>query len=640
MIASASIRNKFTIAFSLLIVIFMAVAGTALFSFYKLNDADNWNTHTHNVLDRSSRLIAAIVDQETGVRGFLVSGDEQFLEPYHIGKKVFAAELSKLLSLTSDNPEQQSRLRKIGEGSDLWHEKIVDPEIALGSVPETLEDARAIEASGAGKAFMDGIRVAHAEFVTAERALLVTRSATKQNTMLLAVGVLIGGSLITVLFALAMGWMLNRNIGHAIMDMTGTMTKLANGDNSVAVPHIDRKDEIGSMAEAVRVFKENAIQNAKLVEEQESTKARTEAERQRAQDEAIQSERQTVLQSFGVALSNIASKNLQYRIVDQVPGAYEELKDNFNNAIENLESALIQIGHNADVIRGGAGEIRSASDELSRRTEQQAASVEETAAAVEQITATVKSTADRAKEAGSLVGNTRASAESSGVVVKNAVEAMGEIKTSSEQIANIIGVIDDIAFQTNLLALNAGVEAARAGEAGKGFAVVAQEVRELAQRSATAAQEIKELITSSGNQVLNGVKLVDQTGEALEKIFGSVGEVATLVSAIVEATDQQSVGLQEINQAINTIDQGTQQNAGMVEETTAASHNLNSEVDSLSALLTTFKTEGAKPKASDSAKRDIAAVPTAVHKPAAPVQARVPQSHGNAAVDVDNWSEF
>lgn len=639
MIANTSIRSKFTLAFSCMIAIFVAVVGITLFGFYKLNNADKWNTHTYKVLDHSSRLIGAIVDQETGVRGFLVSGDELFLEPYHGGKETFANILSELKSLTSDNPAQQARLKKIGEGAEQWHEEIVDPEIALGSNLETLDEARAIEASGAGKAYMDAIRVSHAEFEEAERKLLVIRYAAKESAMWMSITALLIGSAVMILFSIAIGWFMNRSIGHAIVDMTGTMTALADGNSEIEVPHIDRKDEVGSMAAAVQVFKENAIRNGELVREQEANKAQSEVERQRAQEEAIQSERKTVLESFGTALSNIAAKNLEYRIMDQVPSAYEELKENFNSAIENLEGTLVQIGHNADVIRSGAGEIRSASDELSRRTEQQAASVEETAAAVEEITATVKSTADRAKEAGSLVGQTRTEAENSGVVVKKAVTAMGEIKGSSEQIANIIGVIDDIAFQTNLLALNAGVEAARAGEAGKGFAVVAQEVRELAQRSATAAQEIKELITKSGNQVLDGVNLVDQTGEALQKILGSVSEVSDLVGAIVEATDQQAIGLQEINQSVNTIDQGTQQNASMVEETTAASHNLDTEVSSLAARVGTFKTNGARSKNANH-KQANTATPAAANQQARSEQPKHFPTQGNAALAVDQWSEF
>jgi methyl-accepting chemotaxis protein len=247
------------------------------------------------------------------------------------------------------------------------------------------------------------------------------------------------------------------------------------------------------------------------------------------------------------------------------------------------------VGENAEAISAGSKQISSAAGDLSKRTEQQAASIEETAAALEEITTTVADSSRRADHAGKLVADTRGNAEQSGEIVRKAIAAMGQIEGSSKEISNIIGVIDDIAFQTNLLALNAGVEAARAGEAGKGFAVVAQEVRELAQRSAKAAKEIKALINTSGEQVKTGVQLVGQTGQALEQIVRQVHEIDINVSAIVEAAKEQATGLKEINTAVNVMDQGTQQNAAMVEESTAASHNLAREAAALFSLIGQFQ---------------------------------------------------
>jgi methyl-accepting chemotaxis protein len=589
MLNKLSIAKKFALSFTSLIAIFSVVAGLSLFSFVQLEKADQWNEHTYKVLDKSSALIAAIIDQETGVRGFLVSGNENFLEPYHAGIKTFDQSLSQLLTLTSDNAGQQGRLKRIQAGAVAWHKEVVDPEIALGKNPETLDEARAIEASGAGKAMMDAIRGAHAEFETAERSLLVTRSATKAATMSFAEIFLAAGSIVILILAVGLGLFLNRNIGAAIIDMTKAMEELADGNNTTEIPHSSRHDEIGSMAAAVQVFKDNAIRNEELIKEQSLLKEQADVDRRVAQEEAIEAERSVVVDSFGTALSNIANKDLSYRMTQDIPAAYEELKQNFNVSIANLEDALVQVGHSGMNISGGSAEIRSASDELSRRTENQAASVEETAAAIEEITATVKTTSERATEAGSLVDQTQKAATQSGDVVRSAITAMDEIKASSDQIASIISVIDDIAFQTNLLALNAGVEAARAGEAGKGFAVVAQEVRELAQRSANAAKEIKGLITKSGTQVESGVSLVNQTGTSLETIIASVTEVAAHVSAITKASQEQSVGLNEINSAVNSIDQGTQQSAAMVEESNASSHALNIEVDTMMSLLRTFK---------------------------------------------------
>tara|TARA_R100001129_G_scaffold152033_7_gene114438 strand:+ start:7155 stop:8852 length:1698 start_codon:yes stop_codon:yes gene_type:complete len=295
------------------------------------------------------------------------------------------------------------------------------------------------------------------------------------------------------------------------------------------------------------------------------------------------------VETLGQALNAMSEGDLSQRIGKPFIPALEKLRLDFNGSIEHLSTAMSQVTSNASSIDAAAGEVRNASDTLAQRSERQAASVEETAAALEEITTTVVDAARRAKEAGTLAAQTRDSAEQAGKVVSDAVAAMGLIENSSSEISKIISVIDTIAFQTNLLALNAGVEAARAGEAGKGFAVVAQEVRELAQRSATAAKEINALISASTGHVGKGVQLVGATGETLSNIVEQIKTVAANVNAIVTASEEQSVGLREINQAVNTIDEGTQQNAAMVEESAAAAHSLSMEAASLFELVARFK---------------------------------------------------
>lgn len=320
--------------------------------------------------------------------------------------------------------------------------------------------------------------------------------------------------------------------------------------------------------------------------------------------------------------------------------ALDKLRVDFNETSLKLCSTLQTISQNAGAIAAASQQIQTASNDLSKRTEQQAASVEETAAALEEITTTVADSSHRAQEAGMLVRRTKEHAEISGNVVNQAVDAMGKIEHSAREISNIIGVIDEIAFQTNLLALNAGVEAARAGEAGKGFAVVAQEVRELAQRSAKAAKEIKELINTSNGHVTSGVNLVGNTGKALQEIVSQVVHVDGNVSAIVEASKEQATGLKEINLAVNTMDQGTQQNAAMVEETTAAAHSLAREAEQLFELLGQFNIGNAQAKH----RAKPSSVPPASLPAASPVRqltAKLSHAfHGNAALATQNWEEF
>lgn len=316
----------------------------------------------------------------------------------------------------------------------------------------------------------------------------------------------------------------------------------------------------------------------------EDERSKAEAERARVAEEDAR-----VIEILGDALSALANGDLSYQIREDIPAKSEPIRRNFNEALSRLQAAMGRVSASTSSIRAGTLEITSASDDLSRRSEQQAASLEETAAALNEITATVQSTAESAKHAREIVSTTKDEAEHSGAIMRQAEDAMSAIQASSQQISQIIGVIDEIAFQTNLLALNAGVEAARAGDAGKGFAVVAQEVRELAQRSAEAAKQIKGLISASEQQVGQGVNLVAQTGSALSRIVSRVAEINTIVADIDASSREQSTGIREINTAINQMDQFTQQNAAKVEETAAAGHHLSQEAEQLARLVSEFR---------------------------------------------------
>ncbi|WP_421360223.1 methyl-accepting chemotaxis protein [Agrobacterium rosae] len=373
--------------------------------------------------------------------------------------------------------------------------------------------------------------------------------------------------------------------------LTTAVKSLSEGKLETEIPYTQRKNEFGNIARALEVFRENA--HEKLVIEGRSVEERAEAEAERGRNDAEKRETDRQI-DFAVnqlagGLARLSQGDLTQTIDTPFSGRLEQLRSDFNNSLANLKDVLAQIRERTLVIQHNGMEMRESSNDLSRRTESQAASLEQTAAAVEEITVTVKSSADRAREANQAVRITQKSADSSGTVVKNAIDAMGRIEDASKKIEQIIETIDDIAFQTNLLALNAGIEAARAGEAGKGFAVVAQEVRELAQRSADAAREIKTLINQSTNEVGTGALLVQEAGQVLSDISTQIVVVSQHVETIATATADQASALQEVNGSVNQMDQMTQQNAAMAEESSAATQMLSEEVEALLGLVQRFQ---------------------------------------------------
>ncbi len=449
-------------------------------------------------------------------------------------------------------------------------------------------------------------------------------------------------------------------LSNRLNALSAAMTSLAAGKSDVELPAISSRDEVGDMAQAVQVFKQNAVERARLEAEALANRAETEAERERAVAERAKAaeEQAEVVRRLGAGLKDLAGGDLMVRLGDGFSPTYAQIRDDFNEAIDRLKTTILSVVASTGAIQSGTQEISVASDDLSRRTEQQAANLEETAATLGEVTATVKKSAEGTSHAREVVAAADEDAKRSAVVVRQAVEAMSAIAKSSQQISQIIGVIDEIAFQTNLLALNAGVEAARAGDAGKGFAVVASEVRALAQRSAEAAKEIKALISDSTGQVDEGVKLVAETGRSLERIMAQVAEINTVVSDIAAGAQEQSTALQEINTALEQMNLVTQQNAAMVEESTAAGHSLSEETAKLSQLIGQFQVE--RPASDQAMRRELQrAAPHAFRAPAkaprpalaeqraeprpaaraAPTRAKV-ASGGSTSRAAADWEEF
>jgi methyl-accepting chemotaxis protein len=443
---------------------------------------------------------------------------------------------------------------------------------------------------------------------------------------------------------------LSRRASSMLASLSGTMSSLAAGDLQAKIAHQDRPDEIGAMARSLVVFRDAALAKSEM----EADKARVEAqansgreaaEAERRRNEADRADlarmQEGVVTSLGMGLERLAEGDLTYRIDEAFSEDYAKLKDDFNAAIGKLQETMRQIATNTESMKSGSIEISQAADDLAGRTEQQASSVEETATALDELTATVRQTAESARLASQATSQVKSEAEQSTTIVRDAVLAMGGIEKSADEISQIVGVIDEIAFQTNLLALNASVEAARAGDAGKGFAVVASEVRALAQRSASAAKEIKGLIEASNVEVEKGVTLVGQTGSALQRMAEEIARATSLVAEIAGAAQEQAAGLQEVNTAVNEMDQATQQNAAMAEQSTAAAHSLSQEADRLGALIARFSLGGETTGLKAVAQTMRAAVAPRPVKAAAPAPAYAGGAATARKLDHDKgWSEF
>ncbi len=633
---SIKISLRLALSFAAVVSAVLVMCGVIYASTLRLTEAESAAATSHELMTAVNQSQIEMLDQMNLIRTYVVTQDQAVLDRAKDRQDRFDKQIDVARSLAGRHEQVLPLIDALQTAYQSWRTEVADPEVKFAGDPATVAKAaklvggpvaRLREKDVAGKAAVVLSTMRHWE----EDEQAASSAALKLMTLTLIVG-----GLLTAGLAVLMGWLLSRTLAAPVRGMTAAMERLAKGDHAVAIPALGRGDEIGTMASALQRFKDDAIRARAL--EADAVQARRAAEDERNSAEAARAEiarqQAEVVAAIADGLDRLSRGDLVSRLDRAFSPEYEKLRADFNGAMSKLQDTLTVVAENSGAIRSGTGEISTAADDLSRRTEQQAASLEETAAALDEITATVRKTAQGANQAKAAVLKAKTGAEESGRIVRQAVDAMGGIEKSSAQITQIIGVIDEIAFQTNLLALNAGVEAARAGDAGRGFAVVASEVRALAQRSAEAAKEIKGLIAASRSQVERGVDLVGRTGTALDAIVAQVSDIASAVAEIAASAQEQASNLDQVNGAINQMDQVTQQNAAMVEESTAASHGLAREADELMRLIGGFRLGGPSTGA--------AAQPSRTDAPR--VAALRIVGRGGAALkaveNADNWHEF
>ena len=649
-------------------------------------ESKDFETATH-----VGQLMEKLLLARLSANKFLLTPDEKAIPQV----KAQIEELGKLTDTLAEHfkePSLKDIAKKIDGDLDKYLQAFGEASASVVAANEMLDKTM----SGLAKEFA---KLAE-ETAESQHAALSTTRSDMEGTISIAstmeLWIAISAAVIGLLFA----WLIARSVTGPVNRMTSTMVALAGGDNEVHVPALADKDEIGEMAKAVQVFKENAIQKVRMdeAERQRHEAELKAAEAQRQRDLAVGKEIadlisavsqgdlasrlnlhdkegfyktmsvgiNTLTDTVDTAISDIArvikalaEGDLSQRITKDYKGAFDGLKNDINATSVKLSEIVGQIGEATEAISQASAEVSSGSADLAERTEQQASSLEETAASMEELGATVRTSSENAQRANKMARDARGAAEEGSVVAGSAIDAMKQIADASRKITEIIGVIDEIAFQTNLLALNAAVEAARAGDAGKGFAVVAQEVRVLAQRSAQASKEIKTLILNSDNQVQSGVELVKKAGDSLRGIGKGVQDVAALISEIAGASQEQASALDEINSAVASMDEMTQKNAALVEETTAAAQSMAGQASDLRCQMAFFKTGGgvsrltglahAQPQRASSAtgQTPVGRAPTKSAAPAARRSAAPskqsgtkPLQHAENAHGDNEWKEF
>ena len=616
MLKSAKIPRKLGLSFTTICAAAAIVMVVFLANILMISGSTDRNNASQEIHAEVLTLETALLRQNSQLRGFLVTADESYLKSYNEGRDAYDEASSKLEKLLTE-PELRAALLKSREETLKWRKQWGDRLIA--QVKAGLQNAAQDEVRRAGKAVLVSDAVLPLRAIRDAQVAAIAANSERQETAIkVALITLTIGGIMLIGIAITLAMMLTKMIARPITDLTQTMAQLASGKNDVAVPDTDRADELGDMARAVLVFRDAAVSK-----------------------ETDDSDRELAMAEIGRKLHDLSESDLRARLND-LPPAFSGVARDFNAALEQLCGVMGSVRGTIDSISTSSSEIRQATNDLSKRSEQQAAKLQSSTAAMAEITRKVGESAAIAASASKAMVEARAEAEQGGDVVHKAIEAMQGIEKASQEIVEIVTVIDGIAFQTNLLALNAGVEAARAGDAGKGFAVVASEVRALAQRAADAASDVKTKITSTAAHVSTGVELVNETGGSLSRIIERVSSVSDSIEAMASAAEQQSSGLSEVNSAIGSMDIMTQQNAAMVEQTTAATELLAKEAEELFRAFSAFKVDaGSGHRPAAAAMTPVVHTMPVQHRAPPPRPAPPPPVIGNLAVQSDDdWSEF
>lgn len=569
MLDNLRIPRRLGVSFAILIGAAAVVMIFCAVSLMMISNVTSRNNASQEILADVLTLETSLLRQNSQLRGFLVTGDELYLKSYYEGRDDYDR-VSPLLENLLEDPALKSLVRESREETLKWRRDWGDKYVAI---VRSGERARAQEEiREAGKKVLVSAAVLPLREVRDTIQATITEQSERQETVVtmgwLALGL---GAAAIIGIALFLGRSLTRSIARPVAQMTQTMTVLAQGNTTVDIQGTDRRDELGEMAAAMLVFRNAAQERDKSVREREEAMAK-----------------------IGQSLAAVANADLTVRLHD-MPDSFTDVTDDFNEAMQRLSQVMIGVQSSVETIDLASGEIQQATNDLANRSEIQVSHLQSSADAMKRLSSQVEEYAEIAAQVSAAMVEARGEAENGGAVVAKAIAAMDEAQAASAEISKINEMIDAIAFQTNLLALNAGVEAARAGETGKGFSVVASEVRALAQRSLESAGAIKERVDTVAKHVRTGVELVNETGGALDTIIGRVAAVTDSVTNIANGATEQSHALKKVGQGIHAMDDMTQQNAAMVEQTSAATTNLRHEARQLAASFAEFKIENSTP---------------------------------------------